>query len=30
MEILFEALQTFLKCKDNRVMSKELKLQSAN
>jgi hypothetical protein len=30
METLFEALQTFLKSKDNRMMSKELKLQSAN
>ncbi len=27
---IIEALQTFLKCKDNRVMSKKLKLQNAN
>jgi hypothetical protein len=30
MEALFEALKTFLKCKDNKVMSKDLKLQNAN
>jgi hypothetical protein len=30
MEILFEALQTFLECKDNRVIAKDLKLQNAN
>jgi len=30
MEALFEALQTLLKCKDNRVMSKNLKHQNAN
>jgi hypothetical protein len=30
MEALIEALKTFLKCKDNRVMSKDLKLQNAN
>jgi hypothetical protein len=30
MEALFEALQTFLKWKDNTVMSKNLKLQNTN
>ncbi len=30
MEVLFEALQTLLKCKDNRVMFKNLKLQNTN
>jgi len=30
MEVLFEALQTLLRCKDNRMKSKNLKLQNAN